>query len=305
MSRTLDLRQPIKVVDVSGSPSPAEYYLAQSIDGLYIPYVMRTPSGPGPFPFVFLAYGNGGVGLEWLEDRIERFSYIMDALLSAGYACAWGRYRAEVELGFHKGGLLKVDVRQDMQLFNRAPLDYEDEISILENVKNDPRIDPTRCAHVGVSHAGDMLFKIASQYNGVVKVGVACEPANHEFLALNPDQTVTVNPQSGLRNIEEMVMSNPEYVLSRIDEVVARKRIAEINIPILVMGRDADPLQGIFNVSFDLLAEANKEAEWVSYDHPLHGYIFPVKNSDGEIEVDEVQRKAIAGVMSYLDKYLK
>lgn len=305
MPHPFNPQEPVKVMDVKGSAVPAEYFLARTMDGLYVPYVLRVPQGAGPFPFIFLAYGNGGVGFEWLEDRIERFSYIMDRLLEAGYACAWGRYRAEVELGYHNGGELKMDVRQGMQLLNRAPLEYEDEISILENVKKDPRIDGDRCGHVGVSHAGEMLFKIASQYKGVVKVGVACEPANHEFLAVNTDSSVKINPESGLRDIEEMVMSNPAYVRTRIDEAVAQDRIAKINIPMLVMGRDEDPLQGIFRVSYELLKAAKNNVEWVSYDHPLHGYIFPVKSESGTIEVDKVQKSAIADVIEYLDRYLK
>ena len=252
-----------------------------------------------------LAYGNGGAGFEWLADRIHRFSYIMDKFLEAGYACAWGRYRAKVELGFHNGGPLQIDVRQGMQLMNRSPLEFEDEISILENVKMDPRIDRNRCGHVGVSHAGEMLFKIASQYEGIVKVGVACEPANHEFLALNPDQTTHINPTTGLRDIEEMVMSNPDYVRSRIDLAVAKERISTINTPMLVMGRDEDHLQGIFRTSYELLVEANKDANWVSWDHDLHGYIFPVRNEDGVIEVDDVQEAAIDGLIAYLHRYLK
>ena len=73
----------------------------------------------------------------------------------------------------------------------------------------------------------------------------------------------------------------------------------------LVMGRDDDPLQGIFRVSYELLEEAKKNVEWVTYDHPLHGYIFPVRNAEGTIEVDEMQKSAIATVISYLDRYLK
>jgi len=305
MPHAFDPQLPVKVLEVKNSPVPAEYFLARTMDGLYVPYVMRGPDGDGPFPFIFLAYGNGGVGFEWLEDRIERFSFIMDELLAAGYACAWGRYRAEVELGYANGGTLRVDVRQGMQLMNRAPLEFEDEVSIIENVKMDPRIDSERCGHVGVSHAGEMLFKIASHYKGIVKAGVACEPANHEFLALNTDSSVKINPVSGLRDIEEMVMSNPAYVRTRIDEEVATGRIAKIDIPMLVMGRDADPLQGIFRVSYELLKEAGKEVEWVSFDHPLHGYIFPVKSESGTIEVDDLQKSAINGVISYLDRYLK
>ena len=108
-----------------------QYRLAPTMDGLYTPYALRLPDGTGPHPFVFLAYGNGGGGLPWLRDRIVHYGHVMDRLLDAGYACAWGRYRSEVELGYHTGGPLVRDRRQGMDLFNRSPLEFEDEVAIL------------------------------------------------------------------------------------------------------------------------------------------------------------------------------
>jgi hypothetical protein len=278
---------------------PVQYRLASTLDGLYTPYALRLPDGPGPFPFVFLAYGNGGGGLDWLRDRVAHFPYVTERLLAAGYACAWGRYRSEVELGYHSGGPLVRDRRQGMDLFNRSPLEFEDELAILEDVRTVPGIDPARIGHVGVSHAGEMLFKLASAFPDAVTAGVACEPANHEFLDLDTDATVTVNPDTGLRDIEEMQMHSPDYVRPRINETLVAERIAPIRTPVLVMGRDQDHLQGIFRVSYDVLAEAGKDAEWVSFDHPLHGYIFPV---DGA--VDAVQEEAVGTIVGYLDKHL-
>lgn len=46
--------EPIFVEDVEGSARPAAYYLAESRDGLYVPYLLRTPADEGRFPFVFL-----------------------------------------------------------------------------------------------------------------------------------------------------------------------------------------------------------------------------------------------------------
>jgi dienelactone hydrolase len=278
---------------------PVQYRLAATMDGLYAPYALRLPAGPGPHPFVFLAYGNGGGGLDWLRDRVEHYPYVTERLLRAGYACAWGRYRSEVELGYHTGGPLVRDRRQGMDLFNRSPLEFEDEVAILADVQQLPEIDANRIGHVGVSHAGEMLFKLASAFPDAVTAGVACEPANHEFLDLNTDATVTVNPDTSLRDIEEMQMRSAEYVRPRINEELVAERIAPIRTPMLVMGRDDDHLQGIFRVSYDVLAEAGKDVEWVSYDHPLHGYIFPVDDA-----VDEVQDRAVAGIVDYLDKHL-
>jgi hypothetical protein len=278
---------------------PVQYRLASTLDGLYTPYALRLPDGPGPFPFVFLAYGNGGGGLDWLRDRVEHYPYVTERLLAAGYACAWGRYRSEVELGYHTGGPLVRDRRQGMDLFNRSPLEFEDELAILDDVRGLPGIDGGRIGHVGVSHAGEMLFKLASAFPDAVTAGVACEPANHEFLDLDTDATVTVNPGTGLRDIEEMQMHSPGYVRPRINEKLVAERIEPIRTPLLVLGRDTDHLQGIFRVSYDVLAEAGKDVEWASYDHPLHGYIFPVDDA-----VDGTQEKAVDGIVDFLGRKL-
>jgi hypothetical protein len=276
-----------------------QYRLAATMDGLYTPYALRLPSGPGPHPFVFLAYGNGGGGLDWLRDRLAHHPYVMERLLAAGYACAWGRYRAEVELGYHTGGPLVRDRRQGMDLFNRAPLEFEDEVAILDDVRSLPGVDPERIGHVGVSHAGEMLYKITSAYPDAVAAGVACEPANHEFLDLDTDASVTVNPDTSLRDIEQMQMRSADYVRPRINAALVAERIAPVRTPMLVMGRDGDHLQGIFRVSYDVLAEAGQDVEWVSFDHPLHGYIFPVDDA-----VDATQEKAVDGIVDFLDRKL-
>ena len=272
--------EPIFVEDVEGSARPAAYYLAESRDGLYVPYLLRTPADEGRFPFVFLAYGNGGGGIGWLREWTRTRSSIMERLLAAGYACGWGRYRTEVDLGFNRGGPLMVDARQGMEVMNRSPLEFEDELAILRHVARHPQVDADNLGHVGVSHAGEMLFKLASRYPGILRAGVASEPANHEFLDLRMSDAAPVNPETGLRDIEEMQMRDPAWVRSRTNLPVARERIAPIDVPILVMGRDGDHLQGIFRLSYELLRESGKEATWVTWDHPLHGYLFPA-SADG------------------------
>jgi hypothetical protein len=299
------LTAPIAEESVHGSDRPVRYYLAATLDGLYTPYALRTPSDSGRHPFVFLAYGNGGGGLGWLRDRVRDYDYIQERFLAAGYACAWARYRSEVELGYHVGGPLVRDRRQGMDLFNRAPLEFEDELAILDHVRGLPGIDPDRIGHVGVSHAGEMLYKLASAFPGAVTAGVACEPANHEFLDLDTSGSVRINPETQLRDIEEMQMRSPELVRGRINEDLVRERVAPIKTPMLVMGRDGDHLQGIFRVSYDVLAEAGKEVEWVSWDHDLHGYIFPARDAAGQPQVDDVQDRAITGLIEYLNRYLK
>jgi esterase/lipase len=289
---------------VPGSDIPVQLMYVETWDGLYTPIGLRVPPGDGPHPVVLLASGNGGGGMPWVRQAVAERGYIMDRLLEAGYACAWLRYRTEVELGYELGGPLIRGGRQGRELFNRAPLEYEDEIAVVEFLKTRPEIDADRVALIGMSHGGEMVLKLTSDYDGVA-VAVASEPASHEFLSLTPDNTAFVEPETGMRNIEEMQMAETEKVRSRIDMATARERISSIDTPILVMGREEDHLQGIFRTTYDLLAEEGKEVEWVSWDHPVHGYIYPERGPNGEYVVDEVQEAAIAGIIEYLDRHLK
>ncbi|MDE0308196.1 MAG: prolyl oligopeptidase family serine peptidase [Albidovulum sp.] len=273
-------------------------------DGLYAPIGLRKPEGSGPFPVVLLAAGNGGGGMAWVRNAVRNRGYIMDRLVEAGMACAWLRYRTEVELGYNDGGRLVRDSRQGMEMFNRAPLEYEDEIAIADYFKTLPWVDGARMGLIGMSHGGEMALKIASEYHGFA-AAVASEPAAHEFLALATDDSVFVNEQTNLRNIENMQMAEVAKVRGRVDEEIARARIDSIQTPFLIMGRDEDHLQGVFRTTFDLLAEASKDVEWVSYDHEFHGYVFPVRGGDGEYELNDVQVKAIDHVVGWLGKRLR
>jgi dienelactone hydrolase len=281
-----------------------EMVLVETWDGLYAPIGVVRPEGEGPFPIVLLASGNGGEGLGWLRNAFQNRSYIIDRLVEAGYAAAWLRYRTEVELGYNDGGPLIRDMRQGRELFNRSPLEYEDEIAIIEFVKTLDFVDPDRVGLVGVSHGGEMIMKLTSEYHGAT-VGVACEPASHEYLWLTPDETAHVKEETGLRDIESMMMTEVEKVRQRIDHDIAMRRISGIQTPILVMGRETDELQGIFRLNYELLAEAGKDVEWVSYDDDLHGYIYPMRGADGEYDLHGAKVEAIAFVIDYLDRHLQ
>ena len=291
------------VEPVPGSDHPVHLLFVETWDGLYAPIGLRFPDGPGPFPLVVLALGNGGGGMAWMRDAVRNRGYIMEQLLDAGYACAWLRYRTEVELGYNKGGRLVRDQRQGSEMFNRAPLEYEDEIAIIEYLETRPEIDSNRVGHIGSSHGGEMALKIISKYRGLGAV-VASEPAAHEFLALTPDETAPMNEETGLRNIENMQMAEVDKVRSRIDTDLAAERISTIQTPILVIGRETDHLQGIFRTTFELLDESGKEVDWISFDHPFHGFVFPIRGDDGEYEVDETQREAIARIIAFLDDHM-
>ena len=291
------------VLDEEVNGQNVQLMYVETWDGLYTAIGVRRPPGPGPHPVVLLAAGNGGEGMGWVRDAMRNRAWIMDRLAEAGMASVWLRYRTEVELGYNKGGKLVRDVRQGREMFSRSPLEYEDEIAVIEHLKTLDWVDGDRIGLIGMSHGGEMVLKITSEYHGV-RAAVASEPAAHEYLALVPDDTAFV-AESGMMNIEDMQMAETAKVRRRIDTAVAQERIAGIDTPILVMGRDEDHLQGIFRVTYEMLAEAGKDVEWVSYDHDFHGYVFPIRGGDGDYEVNDVQRTAIGHVVDWLGTRLK
>ena len=289
---------------VRDSDIPVQLTYVELIDGVYAPIGLRQPPGDGPFPIVLFASGNGGGGMAVVRDFTQNRSWTQEQFLEAGYAVAWMRYRAEVDYAYDKIGKLVEDRRQNRQLLNRGPLEYEDVISIVEYVKTLPAIDPNRIGYMGMSHGGEMAFKIASEYHGV-RAMIASEPAAHEFLRLRPDAGARINPATGLLDVERMLMRDIETVRARITSDVARQRKSTIRTPIFVQGRNSDELQGIFTVCHELLAELGKEAQWKTYEHDVHGFVYVRRNANGRYDPDPVQVEAVNGSIAFFDKYLK
>jgi dienelactone hydrolase len=287
---------------VPDSKFPAKMMLVEAIDGAYIPLSLRVPEGKGPFPLILCGSGNGGGGFQLLRFFNNNRSWTQERLLEAGYAVAWTRYRAEVDYAYDKIGKLVVDGRQTRQLLNRGPLEYEDIIAVAEYMKTLPEIDGDRLGWIGSSHGGEMVFKITSEYHGF-RAMIASEPASHEFLRLRPDETAQINPETGLLNVEKMLMREPEKVRPRITEDVARARVAPIQTPILVQGRDTDELQGIFRVSYDILHDMGKDAEWATYDHHLHGFIFPARDEHGQYIPDALAQQSVRDALAFFAKH--
>jgi dienelactone hydrolase len=302
-SKVLDPEHMAITEPVKGSDIPVHLTYVEMIDGVYVPIGLRIPHGKGPFPLILFASGNGGGGMAVVRDFTQNRSWTQERFLASGYAVAWMRYRAEVDYAYDKIGLLVEDRRQGRQLLNRGPLEYEDVISIAKYVKTLPMIDADRIGYVGMSHGGEMAFKIASEYDGV-RAMVASEPAAHEFLRLRPDATAHVDPNTGLLNVEKMLMREPDKVRPRITEDVALQRIAPIKTPIFVQGRDRDELQGIFRVCYDLLKETGKEAQWESYDHDEHGFIYVQRSDQGNYQPDAIQRKVVDDTIAFFQQHM-
>jgi hypothetical protein len=102
-----------------------------------------------------------------------------------------------------------------------------------------------------------------------------------------------------------MLMRDAAVVRKRITEEVAKARIAPIDTPIFVHGRDRDELQGIFRVSYDLLAEMGKVSKWATYDHDEHGFIYVKRDANGQYSPDELQVRAVRDSLDFFDQYMR
>lgn len=293
------------VEPVMGSDIPVEIRFVELLDGVYAPIGVRKPAGEGPFPTIVFAHMNGGYGLRWIRDWTQYGSGTLEAFLDAGYAVVWMRYRAEVDTPFTTE--LTVREFQGRDRWNRGPLEYEDAIEIVEYVRELPDVDGDRVGWLGVSHGGEMLFKVASEYQGL-RAGVASEPAAMDYLARQPpDPNASPEPQPETMeaNTPEMQAAAVDALRGQIDRQQAMARINAIEMPIFVAGRDRDHNQPTFRLSYELMEEAGKTVQWRSYDHDRHGFIFVQRNADGEYEPDPLQRAAVADAIAFFDRHMK
>ena len=290
---------------VMGSDIPVQYRFVELLDGVYAPIGVRTPEGDGPFPTVVFAHMNGGFGLRWVREWTNYGSGTLEQFLDAGYAVVWMRYRAEVDTLY--GDELTVREFQGRQRYSRGPLEYEDAIAIVEYVKGLPEVESERVGWLGVSHGGEMLMKVASEYGGL-RAGVAAEPASMDYLALlppDPDaQPTEPLPETMEINTADMQAETLSALRQRLDTPVITRRIDAVAMPILTVSRVRDHNQAVFRLSYELLREAGKEAEWKSYDHEHHGFIFIQRNAAGEYVPDSIQSEAVRDVIAFFDRHM-
>lgn len=304
---TQPVKSPVTVVTevVKGSNIPVQLIYVETRDGLYAPIGLRKPPGNGPFPIILFAHMNGGLGVQWIREWTQNGSWTLEQYLKAGYAVAWMRYRAEVNNSY--GARLEEKKREGRQIFNRGPLEYDDAISIIKYVKTLPYIDPDRVGYLGLSHGGEMLMKITSEYDGL-RAGIAVEPASGDFLARKspprkPGEPAP--PETFAVNTEEMQKKSTAEARSQMDMSVATERIRSIKTPIMVLGRERDHNQAIFRASYELLREAGKQVEWKSYDHDEHGFIFVRRNEKGVYAPDPTQIQIVNDSIAYFNRYMK
>lgn len=276
---------------VQNSAIPVDITLLETVDGLYTAIGMRRPPGKGPFPVVLFFTGNGGGGVPWVRHQVNNRGYTLERFLEAGYAVGWLRYRAEVWFEYTRVPPLEVSTHLAHQLLNRPPLEYDDLKTIVEYVRSLPYVDAEKVGLVGNSHGGGMILKALAETR--VTAAIVSEPDASEFLQMDPDKFGA--------DVEYRTM---ESVAPYLDKAVAMQRIRRIETPILMMGRPDDELQGIFETAYAWMKEAGRNVEWISHEHPVHGYLIRIPKVDGTYRPDEVQLQAVSEALEFFSRYM-
>lgn len=279
---------------VPNSDIPVDITLLETVDGLFTPIGIRRPKGRGPFPIVLFFTGNGGSGVAHVRDYINNRAYTMERFLKEGYAVGFLNYRAESWFTYTNAPPLRLGKQQANQATNRPVLEYDDLMTIVEYVKRLPYVDPNRVGLVGNSHGGGMILRAAAEGIGA-RAAIVSEPDASEFLQMKEAVFAVDNP----------IYRTVESVAPHLDKEVAMERIRRITLPILLMNRDQDELQGLFETVYVWMKEAGKTITRVSFDHPVHGYIIRVpKDEKGVYHPDRIQLEGIQMALDFFRKQM-
>ena len=285
---------------VKGTDTPADYTLVLTRDEIYVPIIVRKPKGNGPFPAITMGWGEGREGMKKVENLAERVSQMQDRMIARGYVVVTVNYRNEIPYAYEQSKPpqnLPDSISGERRMLKSGPtLDHEDLIAIIRYLQTLPYVDKNAVGAMGVSHSGEMIMKASSEYT--FGAGVCIEPANHEFL------TVDTGPNAP-RKGTEIQYNDIEVARKNANKTEGMERIRRINTPILIFGRETDHQQGIFKLTYEWMKEPGKDVQWVSFDHPTHGYVFIFDQPDGSYKPDEIQQKTFEIFMDYFDKHLK
>jgi acetyl esterase/lipase len=251
---------------------------------LYVPAVVRKPNGRGPFPAAICIHGgSGGLGISYLVDEMLNHGYVLDRFLAEGYAVVFTEGRMEIEEAY--GTSIP------------ASLDHNDLVAIYHYIRQQSFVDPQRVAFFGISHGGEMQMKLISEIQDGPAALVPGEPAVIEYLGLRYTEP----------RVERNLQFNADIGDEQIDFERAWQRIQRISpsVPILVIGRDGDHLQGLFRKLYDLLKRAGKDAHWATWAHPEHAYQWGPRRGDGGYQVEPLFKETLDYTVAFLNKHVR
>ena len=259
---------------VSAADSPVQPSYVRARDGTYIAAAIRKPPGDGPFPAIIVFHGApGGRGMEQLVgwSRGDHGGPVWERFLAEGFVVAVADYRG--------GPWNAMNTPSDTGLTTAI----DDGIAIVEHVTALPWVDAERVSVYGVSLGGNLAMFLASAVPSLRSVVVGA-PAPIWFLGAEV-------PTVGTR---------PSFESIRPDPDIAKRNIAPIQAPILMLVGSIDPLLPLDRVLHDELVRHGKRVRMEIYQHGYHDFVLgPQGQPRPDLQDGEV---LLQGALDALDR---
>jgi dipeptidyl-peptidase-4 len=233
---------------VSEADSPVQQTYIKTKDGLYVAAAIRKPKGDGRYPAMIVFHGApGGRGMQQLVgwSRGDTGGPVWERFLQEGYVVVVADYR---------GGNFNLIAAPST---TGAPTSIDDGLAVVDYVKALPYVDPDRINLYGVSLGGNLVMFLISKVP--VHSAIVGAPAAMWFLGMTL-------PPPGAPHMADF-FKNPKP-----DPEIARKNIAPIRTPVLILVGTADGLLPVTTVLHDALAAAGKSVRMEVYEGGYHDF---------------------------------
>jgi dipeptidyl aminopeptidase/acylaminoacyl peptidase len=237
---------------VSLADSPVEQVYIKSKDGLYVAAALRKPKGPGPFPVLVHFHGApGGRGMEKLVTwvRGDTGGPVWERFLQEGYVVVVADYRHPTPM--------MASVAEA-----KSPTYVDDGLAVVEWLRKQPYVDPARISAYGVSLGGNLVAHLAGRTK--LHAAVLGAPAVIEFLGV----------QGWTRDAKTVP----------VNEAIARKNLAALQCPVLLVVGTKDNLIAVDEPFHDLAVGMGKPVRMLIYENGYHDFVMGPQGHAGRDE---------------------
>ncbi len=237
---------------ISEAESPVEQVYIKSKDGLYVAAAIRRPKGPGPFPVLVHFHGApGGRGMEKLVTwvRGDTGGPMWERFLKEGYMVVVADYRNPTPM-------------MASVVDSKGPTYVDDGVAVIDWVRAQKYVNPERISVYGVSLGGNLVAHLIGRTK--LHAAVLGAPAVIEFL--------------GVENWQRESKTVP------VNEAVAKKNIAAIQCPVLLLVGTKDNLIAVDEPFHDLAVAAGKQVTMLIYENGYHDFVMGPQGHVGRAE---------------------
>ncbi len=237
---------------ISEKDSPVEQVYIKSKDGLYVAAAIRRPKGPGPFPVLLHFHGApGGRGMEKLVTwvRGDTGGPMWERFLKEGYVVVVSDYRNPMPM-------------MASVVDSKGATYVDDGVAVIEWLREQKYVDPQRISVYGVSLGGNLVAHLIGRTK--LHAAVLGAPAVLEFLGVE-----------GWK---------PGSAEGKVNEAVAKRNIAAMQCPVLLLVGTKDGLLAVDEPFHDLAVAGGKAVTMLIYENGYHDFVMGPQGHAGRAE---------------------